>query len=189
MLGINFIYKSQNHIIQYDKSTFVKNVFEEYANKYSLETENLIFFHNGIRVNLNMEISIKQLFNVANENIIGNNDEQSIEILVFDKALPQGNLIDEENDILNEEGEEIFQKLNTIEIIFVYKKTHNIIKCSPYSSLKDICKPFSDSGFLDMKYLMFIYNGILLDIKEDIPIINQLKIKPEIDKKYETIEI
>ena len=189
MLGINFIYKSQDHIIQYDKSTFVKNVFEEYANKYSLEIENLIFFHNGIRVNLNMEISIKQLFNVSNENIIGNNNEQCLEVLVFDKALPQGNLIDEENDNFNEEGEEIFKKLNNIEIIFVYKKTYNVIKCNPYSSLKDICKQFSDSGFLDMKYLMFIYNGTLLDVKEDIPIINQLNIKLEKDKKYETIEI
>ena len=47
MLEINFIYKRQDHIIQYDKSTFVKNVFEEYANKYSLEIENLIFFTMG----------------------------------------------------------------------------------------------------------------------------------------------
>ena len=169
MFGIYFIYKSQENIIQYGKSTIIKTAFEEYANKISLEIENLIFFHNDIRVNLNMKISIEQLFGVENQkNKIENNKEPILEVLVFDK----NNIKDEENDILNEEEEKILEKLETIEINFIYKKTDNIINCSPNSSLKDICEQFSDNRSLDMKYLMFIYNDTLLDIKEDISIIN-----------------
>ena len=53
MLEINFIYKRQEHIIQYDKSTTVRAAFEEFVNKNSLKLEDLIFYRNNIKVNLN----------------------------------------------------------------------------------------------------------------------------------------
>ena len=150
MVGINFIYKNQETIIYYDQPTSVKNAFEEFSNRNQLNIDNLHFYHNNIKVNLNTDLFIEQQFDINNKTKIGNNDKQILEILVFDKDPFQNNLIDEKNEFLNNTEEaEIFKKLKTIEINFIYKKTNNIIKCSPKSLLKDICNQFSDSMFLE----------------------------------------
>ena len=200
MFEINFIYKGQEHIIQYDNSTTVKTAFEEFVKKNALKLEDLIFFHNNIKVNLNTNFYKERQFDLEKEIKVGNNDAPIIEILVFNKEHTQKNTIENEEkeyltEIEQEEGEEeegeeeIFKKLKNIEINFVYKKTNNIIKCSPKSSLNDICKQFSDNLFLEMNYLMFIYDGTQLVIKNDVSIIRQLKFKPEEAEKYKRIEI
>ena len=185
MPEIKFFYKGKKHIIQYEKFTNVKTAFEEFVNNNSLKINELIFCYNGIKINLNTNLSIEQQFDFENIIKILGNKEPMLEILVFNITPVQNEL----NQSSKDEEEEVFLRLKSLEINFVYKNTSNLIKCSTKSSFKKICEQFSDSNFLEMKYLIFIYDGTQIDIKEEVSIIKQLQIEVKDVKKYKKIEI
>ena len=189
MLEINFIYKGQNYLIQYQELTKVKEAFEEFANKNFLKIEELIFFYKEIKVNLNLDLSIQQQFDLEKDIKIGNNNEKMLEILVFNKAPFKNNLTENDVNINLNDDEDAFEKIKNIEINFIYKNKDNIFQTNSSISLKKICTNFSEQNFLDIKYLIFIYNGIQIDITSDNSILKQLKSESEYIKDIQRIDL
>ena len=186
MLEINFIYQGKNKIIQSEETKNVKETFEEFANQNKLKIRNLVFFHNNIKVNLNTGLLLQTQFDLEDSIQIGKNNQKRLEILVFNKVLKKNKL---KKIIDEEEKAEAFRKIKIIEINFKYKNTSCIIKCDLNDSLKRICEEFSDKNFLEIQYLIFIYNGAQVDITKEGSICKQLNLEIGKIKANKKIEI
>ena len=64
MIEIQFIFKNKKHIIKCENSDKIRDICENFAKEVSLDIDNLIFFDNGIKLNLEMDLYVEQQFNL-----------------------------------------------------------------------------------------------------------------------------
>ena len=76
MIDIHFIYKEKKKKIKCNKCDSVLNVFKKYSSEAKLDFDNLIFFYENKKINLELDLVIEDQFNL--------NKSKKIKILVFD---------------------------------------------------------------------------------------------------------
>ena len=84
MIEIQFIFKNKKHIIKCENSDKIRDICENFAKEVSLDIDNLIFFDNGIKLNLEMDLYVEQQFNL--EKNTKKKKLKKVELLVFEET-------------------------------------------------------------------------------------------------------
>ena len=84
MIEIQFIFKNKKHIIKCENSDKIRDICENFAKEVSLDLDNLIFFDNGIKLNLEMDLYVEQQFNL--EKNTKKKKLKKVELLVFEET-------------------------------------------------------------------------------------------------------
>ena len=84
MIEIQFIFKNKKHIIKCENSDKIRDICENFAKEVSLDLDNLIFFDNGIKLNLEMDLYVEQQFNL--EKNTKKKKLKKVELLVFEQT-------------------------------------------------------------------------------------------------------
>ena len=84
MIEIQFIFKNKKHIIKCENSDKIRDICENFAKEVSLDIDNLIFFDNGIKLNLEMDLYVEQQFSL--EKNTKKKKLKKVELLVFEET-------------------------------------------------------------------------------------------------------
>ena len=78
MIEINFMFQGKDNVIKSSTTRLFKDVCEEFAKKVNVDLDCIIFIHNGLKINLEMDYYVGQQFNLDFE--FGN---KRVDILVY----------------------------------------------------------------------------------------------------------
>ena len=117
-MKINFIYIGQTILIQCNKDSKMKEIFENFTMKVNIENKSLIYLYNGKEINKEKKL----------EEIIENNDINNINIIVSsNNEIKKNNIINSKYIKCPECNENIRIKINDYKIsLYDCKNNHNI---------------------------------------------------------------
>ena len=136
MVDIQFNYKDKKTNIKCKKNDNVYYVFKRFASDNNLDFCNLMFYCEGSKIDIFLDLKIEEQFDLKNKSKKIN----KIQILVFDDISP----------------EEYFVK-------FIYQGEEELIKCARNEKVSIICKNFASKVKVDISKLLFFYGGEILN--------------------------
>ena len=130
MIDIQFTYREKKTKINCNRVEHTPDIFKKFASKAKLNYDNLLFFYNGSKVNLDSDLVIEDQF------ILKDNPKKKVKILVFDNIIQ----------------EEFFAKFN-------YNTREELIKCSKNEKITNIIDKFILKVKVKRDNILFLYNG------------------------------
>ena len=136
MVDIQFNYKDKKTNIKCKRNDNVYKVFKRFASDNNLDFCNLMFYCEGSKIDIFLDLKIEEQFDLKNKSKKIN----KIQILVFDDISP----------------EEYFVK-------FIYKGEEELIKCARNEKVSIICKNFASKVKVDISKLLFFFGGRVIN--------------------------
>jgi len=140
MIDIKFNYKEKKTKIKCNTAEHVIDVFKRFASENNLDFNNLLFFYEGSKINIDLDLILEDQFDLKEKS----KKIKKIKILVFDNVSPN----------------EYFVK-------FMYNSKDELIKCKNNEKMNIICQRFASKAKADISKILLLYKGEVIT-KDDL---------------------
>ena len=139
MIEIDFRYKRKSYIIKCSINDILKNICQDFAQKNSLDFDEILFTYKGRKLNLDLNLSIKQQFN-----------------------------LDDNGDIIRKKIFVYNQTSICIHFFLIPNPNPDIINCKKSDKLLDILLKYIAEKGLKKENLQFLYQAKeLIDVNDE----------------------